>query len=147
MKQIKFLKNKKGVMKNWLIGLVLFSMIIAGISTFYISTTKSYNVTDIDTNFSSTYNVMEGMENMSSEMQAQVSGGSPSFVGTTILITKGVWTAIQLPFRSIAWVVVMTGDARMQFDLPPWFTGGIVLIVILMLIFAVIAAIFKVKNI
>jgi len=141
------IKNKKGLMKNYLIGLVVFSMIIAGISTFYISTTESYNVTDIDTNFSSTYSVMDEMENMSSEMQAQVSGGSPDWLESTLLVTKGVWAAIQLPFKSIKWVIVMTADSQQQFGLPSWVTGGLIIILTLAIIFAVVAAVFKIQNI
>ena len=90
----------------------MFSMIIAGIATFYISTTESYNVTDIDTNFSSTYNVMGEMENMTSGMQAQVSGGSPNWLEATVLITKGVWNALLMPFKSVKWIVVMTADSQ-----------------------------------
>jgi len=145
MKQI--LKNKKGMIKNYLIGLVVLSMIIAGISTFYISTTESYNVTDVDTNFSSTYSVMGEMENMSSDMQSQVSGGSPNWLESTLLVTKGVWATIQLPFKSISWIINMTADSQQQFGLPSWLTGGLIIILTLAIIFAIVAAVFKIQRI
>jgi hypothetical protein len=141
------------MLRDWLIGLIVFSMIIVGTSTFYISTMNSYNVTNTNLrqysteDFNQTYSMMDNMEEMSGSMEKAVKGGGTSWLDTSLLVAEGVWVAIQLPFQSINWIITLAGDASKEFGLPSWVGGSAIIILTLAIIFAIMAAAFKVPKV
>jgi hypothetical protein len=139
------LKNNNGAIKGFLIAIVVFTMMIAGAVMFYSDVASNYNYSANLTTFNNTYNAIArtGLGNLTRYMGNQVQGSNAGFLDTSLLVANGVWQALLMPFQILPVIGTMLSDFAYTFHIPVYVVDGMIILLGLMIIFAVIAAVFR----
>lgn len=127
---------------NLLIGLVLFSAMIAGGSVIIGQFDTAYENANMTGNWNSTYNKISTISTTTDKMYNDTS--TATVKDTAIVwLPSAIWRTVITSVQSI-WlstdIVMHIGE---DFGIPGWFITTVVTIIILSMIFAVATAIFR----
>jgi len=129
---------------DYIIGFIVFSMVILGTSSLIGSLGADYSY-DIDTDMNSTYSRMSELTSTVSEVQNETIGETSELSWSTFgnLIFKGPVRAVRLVGSSLTVAEGIAVDAQNTGYIPGWFTQGVVGIISITVLFLIIAAIIK----
>lgn len=131
---------------DYIIGLVLFSMVILGVSSYIGSLGGDYSK-DIDTDMNSTYSQMSVISETTKTIQNETIGENAELSWTTFgnLIFKGPVRAVKLVGESLGVAEGIATDAQKTGYIPSWYAQGIFAIISITVLFLIIGAIIKWK--
>lgn len=136
-------------LKNFMIGILLFSFFLVGGTFMFEGLDKSYDltVTKDDVGLNDTYNIIDEMYDdvdvMKDEsLKADVEGGDQ----TTDSIIKGAYKAVKLVPNSVRLVNTIIQDISKVMEIPPFITTTIMTLIFIITVFGVIYLIFRFKG-
>ena len=127
-------------LQHFMLGLLLASVMITGISLFINDQTVNTGQ-NINTTISPTLNQTANLMAQSQQQTATSRDTEITTTGTFALQTSGYSTLLQL-WNSYGVAANMTTQASKELDIPPYITDYILTVVSLLLMFAILAAIY-----
>lgn len=136
-------------LKNFMIGILLFSFFMVGGSFLFEGMVQSYNlsVTSEDVGFNATHNIINDMYKdtdlmKNNSLKADVEGENE----TTDSLIKGAYKAIKLVPNSVRLINVVIQDVAMEIGIPNFITTTFVTLIFIITTFGVIYLIFRFKG-
>jgi len=139
-------------LKEWVIGLLIFSMAVTSWVAFSNDVFTFYSVEIGDPEYQEVYDSIEinieDQSNISSEMQENVESTqiNPSFLDQVSLITDVIVTALKLPFTSIKAIFTTLNKIANLMGIPSFLLSGILAILSTTLSILVLGWIFGRRN-
>ena len=131
-----------------IIGLVMFSMVILGVSSLIGDVGGDYGKT-VDSDINSTYNKMSELQSRVEGIESKTIGNETETSWTTFgsLVFKGPIRAVKLVGLSLTIPKDIAVDIQNTGYVPEWFINGLLLILSIVVIFLVISAIIKWRTV
>lgn len=145
-----------GSLKGILLGMILFSFMMTGAAFLFKGAIDEYDInaslSDRDANFTTTYNIINGTFNYTKESQLDVfaseidEGGEETYAS----MIKGAYSAVKKFFSLIFSPFKIAGglirEIGLKVGIPGWVVNFGIVALTAILIFAVIALLFKFKE-
>lgn len=136
--------NKCGKMlpSTYVIGIIVFGMVIAGIVSMYSIVGSDLNGNT--TRFNSTFNILDKASNSTTNMQTKLEGSSQDWGlwGVLNALIGSAWETFKLLFTSFGFMTIVFHGLE-AYGIPSWFTTGIIAIILAIIVFAIMSAILK----
>lgn len=132
---------------NIIITMILFGMVITGITVFWGDMNNNYGL-PLNDNFSKTLNVINQTTSIVNNMNSMSQGQNSSSLSTTEVTwydsmqqqIYGFTSALKLMWNIPALIKSVIDDLSLIFGLPAWFTIGILAILIIIVLAAIYLA-------
>ena len=143
--------NKKGLrLTHYIVGILIGSLVIAGMVEWVGGLQQGYNVTTpLNTSFNRTFNKINEMMNLTQQVNQEVNGSSIQTGGIIDLFTslsKGVFTSAKLVLNSYGVVTSMITEMYLPLHIPKYVIDVILAIILIGLLGYFLFAIFKVPS-
>jgi hypothetical protein len=140
-------------LKNILIGTVVVSMIILGLTSYLNGLKESYNQNIDLSGFNKTESRLQYIANESNKTYSDLTSfddwtpntGVIGFLYASVDMLKGGWSALTMPFHVISLFMTMIGETTdmitsetFGFTLPHWLWGAIISIILIIFIMMLI---------
>jgi len=132
------------LLKDTIIALFVFGIIIVGTSTFLTSMSEPYDV-EINETYVDTYDTINESFERTEKIQDKIENSTGFWsLGQTLLI-DGVWFVIKQITGSVKTVATMTGAMMVDLQMGElvWFTRGITGIIIIVIFMSIIGLLFR----
>lgn len=142
-------------LRSFLIGLLLFSGVIMGISVFYTDLTSSANlasygysaeqIANMTPEDLSTKDVTEEINQKVSEIENKLRRrptGNPSVDASWDYLNAALG-ALTLPLAAVDLMTTMVADTSNMLGIPPWFGSLVIGIIVLVVVFELLSAYLK----
>lgn len=124
---------------TFLIGIILFSIIVVGLAIPFGDLGDNYDVT-IDASFNETYNKIQIVDNRTIDIGEEVRGnGEISTFDAFFLAGKAILSSARIVFTSFGVVTQLIFDLGSDFGIPSVFTTALGTILLLAIVFAIIS--------
>ena len=125
-----------------LFGLVLFFMIIAGSVVTIGELNAAYPGANMSGTWNNTYNKIDTVSDTSNMMYRNVSNSTVKDTAI-VWLPSAVWKTMMLSVKS-AWITKdIAQNIEQDLGLPNWFMEGVITLIVLAVVFAIAAAIFR----
>lgn len=133
-------------LQHFIIGVLLFSVMIVGFFSFYQDEASYYGVT-VDPNYTTSYNLINGsianITGIATSLQDKSESGEGVTLGVTSLgVGKSALSALSLPFDAIKIIMTLVDDFSAKIGIPAWITNVAITIMIIIVSYMVLGAIF-----
>ena len=132
--------------RDLLIGLVLFSFIIIGMTTFLGELASNYN-TQLEGNYTQTYSRINAISNTTAiayDIQEKVEQGEGvSVVESLAVLSSAAFAALKIPFQAIGIIISILNEISKHLGLPSWFLTGFITIIVITITFMILSAILR----
>jgi hypothetical protein len=140
---------------DYVIGAILFCIIVIGLTTFLYSSGSSplYNVnfnseySDIYNDINNSLDSLSGVSLNASEKIEQTEGVQITQETGFVSLTAAAIDALKLPYTAYKIIVTTATSVTKVFGIPGWLTGALLAIVISVLAFLILGAILRSENI
>lgn len=128
---------------NLFVGIILTGVFVLLIGGVALEMTTTYNV-PMNSNFTQAMNVINETYNLSVQMSNSIStfGNSSSSSSTTDLVIGGGYSVLKLAQNSIQIVIIMLNSFASTLGIPTFVLLGLITIVIILIVIAIVNAIF-----
>jgi len=123
---------------------VVFSMLITAYAGYVAEFTTEYKP-NVTVKFNQTYSKLTAFKNETETMQAALNTSEVSSLGSAFLWATGAWNVLIMVFRSVDILRVIIGDFVEDFGIPSWVATAVLTIILVIVIFEIVGAIFKRK--
>lgn len=132
--------NNKGEFKlsNFLIGIILFSTVVGGLSLIYGNLGSTYEIT-VDNSINDTYSKIQVIDNTTMDMAGDIRGKDIGTFDAFFLAGKSILSSARIVYNSFGVVTSMGTSLTDDLGIPPLFTIAITSIVLVLLTFAIIS--------
>lgn len=141
--------NNKGEAKprNWLIGLLIFGLVIAGVMAMLSQVGTDLNG-DTST-FNNTFNKLNEIRNSTDSIDDEISSSRDSVgvLGFLNAMIGSSWVTMKMLFTSFTFINDIFYATQGLFGVPVWVTSTIVSIITIIIVFAVLRAILQTDQI
>lgn len=124
--------------------IIVFSMVIAGLSTFLADLNHEYGL-GVDTSWNETYNQLDQVSGVTEDIRNATEGSEITTADAFETISEGGMGAMKLVFNSFSLMDTIMTDLMREIGLPPWLYQGFLAILIVIVSFLIISAIFRVE--
>lgn len=135
--------------RNFIIGIIMFSLVITGIAYVVHIESQYYDVNITDPDWNSSYSKLTEMygetESYKGEMTAEEETGTNVASGLTRL-TKGAGSLLLLPWRAFDFMFGedgILGKFARDFGIPQFIIDGTVAIAVIIIVFAIVSAVLR----
>lgn len=129
-------------LRDILIMIVIFSMMITAYAGLIGEFGAQYQ-TNSSTEFGATFNKTLAVKAESEEMQKALNTTEVSSLGSAFLWATGAWNILMMVFNSVDLLADIIGDFAEIFSIPKWVATATITIILIIVIFEIIGAIFK----
>lgn len=141
-----------GALSNLLVGLILFSMMIAGYSIFIEEMNTNYE--DMDTSsseFRATYDKISEISDTSKDVSTVINQSEGFDDDSQQGIIKGTWSVVKIAYKSVSLPGDIIDDSTREFGLSQessqtnfkWFGTAITAIIVITVIFAIAGSVLR----
>lgn len=133
-------------LRDIMIGIVVGLAVLIGFMAFYTDMAGHYGVTT-NTTWMNTYNsTYDEMNSLASKQMNKTAGSSISESSVFATMSRGAYTAMKTTLAVPRMIINMLTDVSNRFNLPTWFVSMVITIISLLLIWAIISAVFRYKT-
>ena len=128
-------------LSNFLIGIVMFSLMVGALAIPYGNLGKNYNI-EVDTSFNKTFNKIAEIDNISNTIGGDVQGEDPGALDVFFLAGKTILSAPKTVFTALGIVTSLFGSENLlvqTLGISPIFTNAILVIITIGVTFAIIS--------
>jgi len=131
------------LVRDIVIGVLLFSIVLVGALNFSLGVFGEYNTT-ISTTYNASFENMTGLidteESLAREMQDKMEKGKGL---TTILIFDAVYEVLKLPFKTIKSITIIITNIANTIGIPDKIFVGLIGIMIVTIVFLIAGAVLR----
>ncbi len=144
-----FGNSKKGfLLRDLGIMIVVLSIVAASCGLFFADFNTGYGTSvnqTVNTSFADAYNKINDMNSTAYSIQNQINNNEStiSTSGDIISILKGGWGAIKMAFGGLGMAKTVADDMTQTLKLPTWLPLAVTIIIVLIIMFGVINAVFR----
>lgn len=125
-------------LSTFLISIVVFSVIVVGLSLPYGDLGTKYN-TKVDTSFNKTYEKINIISNSSIDVGEEITGKDISTYDAFFLAGKSILSAARIVFNSFGVVISIVYNIQVDLGIPRLFAAAIESIILIAIVFAIIS--------
>ncbi|MAH47061.1 hypothetical protein CMI37_14635 [Candidatus Pacearchaeota archaeon] len=124
-------------LSTYLIGIVLFSLMVGALSFVYGDLGSTYEIT-IDNKYNKTYNKISAVENSTLEIGDRIKKDAGTF-DTFVLAGKTILQAPRIVFDSLKTSTQLITEATADFGIPSIFSTAALTILTILIVFAIVS--------
>jgi len=129
-------------LSSFLVAVILFSTIIISSSMIMTDLGDSYNVT-VDSNYSSTYNKMNDINELSQDLGSTVEQTEPNVFDIGISFFKGAWEILRMIFKSTSITTSLIGNFAADYGINPIFANIAATLLTIIIVTVIIGLVLK----
>lgn len=136
-------------LREWVIGGILFSMMLLGLFVFGGGLASEYDI-DVEDNYNDTYNEIASYATELESLQAGLEPSDPEDLGqgdsALGFMARGGWSVIRMTLRIPTTMRTFMIDFSEEYAIPLWASYGLLAIVVALIFFAIAGAVLRSPN-
>ena len=124
---------------TYIIGIILFSMIIIGSTSFLAGFNQNYNI-EVEPGWEDTYNFIDNMTDIGVDTTEILESKDTNWVLSGLRMGYSV---LKGTFQLPKFMAETLGNMGTRLHLPPWVTNHVVVIITIIIIFIIVAALVR----